>query len=61
MIGNSHPKANEIIIIFIQGVSLLWPMIRLMINDNLKANSERDFSLAPSELDMRGIPSQVGR
>ena len=36
MEGNSYPKFNELVIMFIQGVNLLWPMIRFMINDNLK-------------------------
>ena len=36
MKGNSHPKPNELMIMFIQGFSLIWPMIRFMINDNLK-------------------------
>ena len=35
MKGNSHPKPNEIMIMFIQEVNRLWPMIRFMINDNL--------------------------
>ena len=35
--GNSHPKPKELMIMFIQRVNLLWPMIVLMINDNVKA------------------------
>ena len=36
MTGNYHPKPNELMIIFIEEVNLLWPMRRLMTKDNLK-------------------------
>ena len=35
--GNSYSKPQDLMIMFIQIVNLLWPMIRLMINDNVKA------------------------
>ena len=35
--------------------------IRLMIKNDLKDISKRNFMLAPSELDMRGVPSQCGK
>ena len=37
---NSHPKPNDPMIMFIQGVNLLCPMIRFMINDNLKVTQK---------------------
>ena len=33
---NSHPKPKEIMFMFRQGGNLLFPMIRLMINDKVK-------------------------
>ena len=34
MEGNSRPEPNELMIMFIQGVNVLWPMVILMPNVN---------------------------
>ena len=47
-------------IMFIQGVKLLLPMISYD-ERKLNGNSRKGVKLSIEELDMRGVPSLVGR
>ena len=51
MKGNSHAIPNDLMTMNIQGVSILWPILRYDDSERLKDISKRDFSLTPSKLD----------
>lgn len=61
MKGSFHAIPNELITINIQGVSLLWPILRCYDYERLNDISKRDLIFPPSELYMRSVLSKCGK
>ena len=59
--GYCHENLKDIMTMIIQAVSLYGLYYVMIVNRWVKDISKRDISLAPSELDLRGVNSQYGK